>query len=325
MTQPNPAPGTALTAPEPAATQRIEATGDAMAAAAKAMVEAAYIIALRNPRNIERARQRLLAECERPGFAENARYAKPTGEGKIYGLSIRFAEAAMREMGNLDCQQFIVFDDDLRRGMVVAVRDLETNAAVTFPVLIDKTVERKKPDPTREKLGERKNSRGEMVYLVKATEDEVLTKQNAMLSKARRNAILNFLPSDIADECERACQETLAKQDKTDPKAALRRITGGFFDLGVDADVVQKMVGHDLDTISPAELNLLRNLYTGLRDGETTLADVLEAVGQRDAEAGEPGAKRGLAGLRLRLQVDQKTDKTEKPANGESKKAPGAA
>jgi len=297
-------------------TRAIEATGDAMASAAKAMVEAAYIIALKNPRNVEKVRQRLLAECERPAFAEAARYAKPTGDGKIYGLSIRFAEAAMREMGNLDCQQFVVFDDDLRRGMVVTVRDLETNSSVTFPVLIDKTVERRHPDATREKLSERKNKKGDTVYIVKATEDEVFTKQQAMLSKARRNAILNFLASDIADECEDACKRTLAKQDKEDPKAALRRITGGFFDLGVDAQVVQQMVGHDLDTISPAELNLLRNLYTGLRDGETTLADILEAVGHRDADD-QPGAKRGLQGLKLRLGVpDTKTTNGEKKEGG---------
>lgn len=301
-----------------------ETTGTAMASAAKAMVEAAYIIALRNPRNMERCRQRLLAECDRPAFAEAARYAKPTGEGKIYGLSIRFAEAAMRELGNLDCQQFIVFDDDGRRGMVCVVRDLEGNSAVTFPVLIEKKVERKRPDATREKLGERKNSKGETVYIVAATEEEVFMKQNAMLSKARRNAILNFLPSDIADECERRCQDTLAKEDKTDPKAALRRITGGFFDLGVDAATVQAMIGHDLESISPAELNLLRVLYTGLREGETTLADILEAVGVRDADAGGPGAKRGLAGLKLALGISDKP-KADKKANGEKKAEPPPA
>ncbi len=282
-----------------------ETAGMAMAAGQKALIEAAYVVALRNPRNMEVVRQRLLSECQRPGFAETARYAKPMGREKVTGLSIRFAEAAMRLMGNLDCQQAVTFDDLERRIIKVTVRDLETNSALSTDVTIEKTVERKSPDATRERISERKNTKGETVYLLTATEDEVFTKQNAMLSKARRNLILAYLPGDIADECDAQILTTVRDRDKKDPKAALRRVTDSFYSIGVDAEKLEQVVGHSLDTISPAELHFLRTLFTAVKDGETTMADIDAAMIERDAPgAGKKDASaRGVAGLKVRLGV----------------------
>jgi hypothetical protein len=40
-------------------------------------------------------------ECDRPRFAEVARYSKPQGSTKVTGPSIRFVEAALRCLGNI--------------------------------------------------------------------------------------------------------------------------------------------------------------------------------------------------------------------------------
>lgn len=285
----------------------VETAASAMAASAKALIEAAYVVAARFPRNIETVRQRLLSECDRPGFAAQARYLKPVGNSKVAGLSIRFAEASLRAMGNLDVQQTITFDDAERRIVKVTARDLETNAHVSQDIIVEKTVERRKMDPTREKVGERKNTKGETVYILAATEDETLVKANAMLAKARRNVILGFLPGDIADECEGRIVATLAKQDAEDPKAALRKITDGFFTLGIDAGKLESVIGHGLDSISPAELAMLRHLYTAIRDGESTWADIEDAMAKRDAD---PKAAKGVAGLRERLGVTEEKKAT---------------
>lgn len=304
--------GTALASQHDQPVEVVETAATAMAASAKALIEAAFVVALRNPRNMEQVRQRLLAECDRPGFAEAAHYLKPIGNEKIPGLSIRFAEAAYRFMGNLDCQQTVTFDDAERRIVKVTCRDLETNAHLSIDVLIEKSVERRYPDQSREKLGERKNKQGQTVYILSATEDEVFVKQNAMLSKARRNLILAFLPGDVAEECESRVFETLKERDKKDPKGALRVITDNFFRLGIDAAQLTKVLGHDPETISPAELELLRALYNAVKQGEATWADIVQAMEQRDAD---PKGAKGVTGLRdrLGLEVEKKADAQKAP------------
>jgi hypothetical protein len=73
------------------------------------------------------ARRRLIfKECQRPGFADVAMYAKPVGKQRIRGLSIRFAEAAIRHFTNVLTQVAVVFDDERRRILHVSVIDLET-------------------------------------------------------------------------------------------------------------------------------------------------------------------------------------------------------
>src|ERR1051325_11866299 len=78
-----------------------ETASRAVAAREEAAVKARYIMALERPRDLDLVRQRLLKECERPGFAQVAIYAKPVGEKKVRGLSIRFAEAAIRNFTNV--------------------------------------------------------------------------------------------------------------------------------------------------------------------------------------------------------------------------------
>jgi len=59
-----------------------------VAAQAKAVVEARYVMALRRPRQWDQVRQDLLKECKRPSFANNksAYYRKPIGDG-VEGLA----------------------------------------------------------------------------------------------------------------------------------------------------------------------------------------------------------------------------------------------
>lgn len=73
----------------------------AVSASARAEVEAAYVMAMKNPRNEENARVMIMSACRSPLFAAKARYRKPQG-GKyvnnvwqtefVIGPSIRFAD-----------------------------------------------------------------------------------------------------------------------------------------------------------------------------------------------------------------------------------------
>ena len=116
-----------------------ETSVTAVAAQAKAAVEARFLVALHRPRDIDVVRSRLLKDCKRPRFAEVARYRRPVGKKKVNGRwedsyaegpSIRFAEAALRHMGNIDIANPTIYDDSEKMIVRVTATDLETNATL---------------------------------------------------------------------------------------------------------------------------------------------------------------------------------------------------
>jgi hypothetical protein len=103
-------------------------------------------------------------------------------------------------------------------------------------------------------------------------------------------------------------------------------VTDSFFNLGVDAAKLEQVLAHSLDTISPAELHFLRTLYTAVKDGETTLANIEDAILERDGGIGRKTATaRGVEGLKARLGVGEPAKK-DAPQQGEAgeAKAPAA-
>lgn len=247
----------------------------AVAARAKAQIEARYIMALKRPRVWDDVRTRLLKECKRPGFATAARYRKPVGQG-IEGPSIRFAEAALRYMTNVSVETTVTYDDPTKVILRVSVVDLEANVPYEQDVAVSKTVERRKLAAGQRPLSQRKNSFGDTVYLVEATDDEILNKTNALISKALRTLALRLLPGDILDECMAECIRVARDQDAKDPDAARKALTSAYFDLGISAGQLSEYLGHDIAGITPAEMAELRAVYAALRDAETTWQEVMD-------------------------------------------------
>lgn len=260
-----------------------ETQSSAMAAHAKATIEARHIMALRFPRDMDTVRRRLLKECQRPSFAACAIYHKPIGKG-VEGLSIRFAEAAARAMTNINCESFVVYDDEQKRIVQVQVTDLEANLPWSKGVVIGKTVERNKLADGQRALGRRKNSKGYDVFIVEATDDDILNKQNAIESKAFRTGILRVLPGDLQDECIQAIRATQLDADAADPDAARRVLADSFDAMGVSPIDLAAYLGHDLGKSTPAELGELRAVWSALNDGEATWP---EALAHKRAQRGE--------------------------------------
>lgn len=266
-------------------TALVETAASAVAAQARARVEAAYVMAMRQPRDIEEVRQGLLRDCRRPAFAEEAFYRKPTGDEVIEDFSIRFAEAAVRHLRNIEVDTPTTYDDHARRIVKVIVVDLEANTPYSKDITIQKTVERRN-NRGRVVLGERTNSRGNVIYLVEATEDEVATKEAALISKAMRTLVLRILPADIKEECRQAVRDTMKKRDAEDPDAARKKLADAFAALNVSPTDLRTYLGHGLDKCSPAQLAELRGIYTSLKDGEATWADVLATKQAASDQAG---------------------------------------
>lgn len=312
----------------------------AAAAASKAAITTRYELALMRPRDLDAVRQRLLKECDRPSFAQAAIYRKPVGsrwnpekgefeDAFVEGLSIRFAEAARRIYGNTYDEATCVFEDPDKILYRVTAMDLESNSTTAADLRIEKTVERTTVREGQEIVGERVNSRGKKVFVIRATDDEIRGNIKREIPKELREALLSLIPGDLLVECEAACRKTRAKEDARDPDKARRDIIDSFAAVGVPVEELAGYVGHALDHLDRAELEELRAIYTAVRDGEAKWRQFAEDRGTVDAK-GKPtaAAKRVDAVLeraKKNLEQKAKAQKTEgAPAPTTDASAPAA-
>ncbi len=293
--------------------KRAETAASAVAAKATAAVQARFIMAMQRPRDWDDVRAKLLKECKRPSFARVARYRKPVGAG-IVGPSIRFAEAALRCMTNVSPETTTLFDDASKRIIQVTVTDLESNVSYSTDVVIDKTVERSSLKDGQTALGSRTNSQGKTTYLVAATEDDLLNKQNALISKALRTNGLRLLPGDIQDEAMTQVVATQADEDARDPDAARKGIADAFVGLGIMPSALKEYLGHDLDASTPKEMEELRGVFTALKEGETTWKAAL-AHKTGKATADEPSSSPAVDKLKETLASKAKRGGQEEPGS----------
>jgi hypothetical protein len=167
---------------------------------------------------------------------------------------------------------------------------METNTPYSSDITIEKTVERKKLKDGDVALRSRLNSFNEKVYLIVATEDDLLNKQNALVSKAIRTNGLRLVPGDIVEECMELVIKTQKTADAADPDAAKRKIFDSFATIGVGVEQLKSYLGHEAETLNPKELMDLRALFSAIRDGEANWRDVMDSVPKKKAEGADPGA-----------------------------------
>lgn len=280
-----------------------ETSSTAVAAQAKAMVEARYVMALQRPRNWDQVRQDLMKECRRPSFAHNksAYYRKPIGQG-VEGLGIRFVEVALRCMTNVLVETSMIFEDASKEIHRVAVTDLESNITYPLDVRVSKTVERSKPMDDGSYISVRTNSYNKPVFTVPANEDDLLNKRAAQISKAIRTLGLRIIPGDMQDEAEEIIKRVRLDEAARDPDAERKKIADAFAGIGVKVADLVEYLGHALDTCSPNELVELRGIYGAIKDGEATWKTLMENKAEQegagkkaDSAAAAPAAKKELA------------------------------
>lgn len=269
----------------------------AAAEEAKAIVQAAYIMATHRPRNFMQSRQRILDACKRAAFAERVEYAKPVGGGKIYGPSIRFAELAIQQWGNIRVDTSTLFEGDEFRKIRVQVLDLETNTSFSKVITVNKTVERK-DSSGREVLRSRKNTYGKDVFIVRATEEELATKEAAAISKVVRNEGLRLIPQDIIDEALETAREA-RRGAVRDPHERIRKICDCFAYYRITPEDLGDYLGVSIEKASTAQLEDLELVYNAIRSGEAKWADYAK---KDDSEDTHKNTTKAAQDLKDRLQ-----------------------
>lgn len=270
----------------------------ATAESARARIQAAYTVAIGRPRSYLQSRNRILERCKNPRFAELVEYAKPVGNTTITGPTIRFAELAIREWGNIDCQNSVVYEDGNIRRIRITITDLETNSTLSKEVQVSKTVERRS-SVGREVIGTRTNSRGDTVYIVKATDDEIQMKTDSLVSKSIRNESLRLIPQEIVEEAIDVARETLRNRDAKDPAEARRKLADAFAALGVMPVQLESFLKHPLEYTSPDEMQELRTIYAAIKNGESKWSD-FSAPAQTEPSEVAQDAKDKLERLKAR-------------------------
>jgi hypothetical protein len=162
-------------------------------------------------RNESEARKKLLADCKRPAFARLARYSKNMEDGSgdvVTRASIKFLETALARWGNVRVQNQIVEDSPRARKVLVIITDLEGGAEYSKEILVEKVADRKTAGAREKILGTRKTPTGD-VFLVEATEDDLLAKEAVLASIVVRQLGLRLLPADLVEECMAQVAKTL--------------------------------------------------------------------------------------------------------------------
>ena len=319
-----------------AQSQQVETAGMALATRAEAMVKARVALAVSRPRDWMQVRERMLKDCERPGFAEKAMYRLKRGDSVINGISIRGAEALARHSGNLVVESPIIAEDATKRLIEVTVTDLETNFTETQQVVVTRTVERKaykgeipKGLHPSQILGERLNSYGDRIFIVEATDDEFNIKTNAAVSKVRRNKILEMIPADIRADIEEAAQRVYTKAmagEYKDPNAWQKKLFDAFATLKVDAAQLRAyvMAAHNVkvEQLTEKQLQEVRDVFNAINQGETTFAREYELVSESIVDTGETVDKKTGEVVKA---PDVKPAPKPTPAPAQTVEAPKAA
>lgn len=264
---------------------RSDVAVETQAAKARALVQARFIMAMERPRKWDDVRTKLLKECERFRFAEEATYEV---ENRGSGLSIRFAESAVRLMGNASVEAVTLMDSENERTIRITAIDLETNADFSQEVTVEKSVERYS-DAGRLVLRKRVTSKGKTIFIVRATAEEVLGLVNREIARVSRGLVLKLIPADIKEDCWDAIQKTVQAGVKADPDAERKRVLDGFAKLNIMPSEIEGFLGHDVAGCTPAEIVELKRLWLGVRDGEVDFRAAVEA--RKAARAGTPAAE----------------------------------
>lgn len=299
-----------------------ETSAHAQSAREIARVQAQVAMARRFPRDHMDFRTKLLRRCEDSSFAQVARYSVPRGGKAIEGPSIRFVEEAIRQYTNVDVTTDVISDDAEKRVLRIAVSDLEANVSHAVSITISKTMERKKLQEGDRPISQRRNSFGDIVYLLPATDDEIAVRQAALVSKSVRTQGLRILPGEVVEEAQDAIVELLKKRIEQDPNEERKRLADAFAKLGVMPSAVAEYIGGPLDAATPADLLELRAVFVALKDGQASWKSLLDAKRPPAPDAPKPSPDVEKARAEAKATIEKARKVVEARAKG---KAPPVA
>lgn len=239
-----------------------------------AEAQAAMVVAQRFPRDENGAYAKAMDAAKRQSLAAQALYSYKRGGEAVEGLSIRAAEELARIWGN-----FVYGMLELNQHQGVSeyqafAHDLESNVRTIQNFTVNHIRD------TRQGAKQLTDQRD--IYETGAN----------MGARRMRARILALLPSWLVDDFEQAIRKTRQEKDAKTPLPDLIRQMAAYAQgIGVSTAMLEARLGHKLEVTQLAEIQMLRGVFTALKDSQTTIAD--EFATNAD-DAGKPlvdGAK----------------------------------
>lgn len=226
--------------------------------AERANIDIQVSTAKQYPRSISRCANNAVAIATMDkDTAQSCGYALPRGGKPITGPSVHLAKIIAQQYGNLRAEAKVVEITDKQVVSRGTAWDLENNYAVSFEV-------------RRSIIGRNGN---------RFSDDMITVTGNAANSIAYRNAIFGIVPKSITDKAYKAAQH-LITGDLSDEEKLIKRRDGAikhFIDTyGITEEEVIKLCGkHTVNQIQADEIALLLGFAQSLKDGDTTVDELM--------------------------------------------------
>lgn len=226
--------------------------------AERANIDIQVSTAKQYPRSISRCANNAVAIATMDkDTAQSCGYALPRGGKPITGPSVHLAKIIAQQYGNLRAEAKVVEITDKQVVSRGTAWDLENNYAVSFEV-------------RRSIVGKNGN---------RFSDDMITVTGNAANSIAYRNAIFGIVPKSITDKAYKAAQH-LITGDLSDEEKLIKRRDGAikhFTDTyGITEEEVIKLCGkHTVNQIQADEIALLLGFAQSLKDGDTTVEELM--------------------------------------------------
>lgn len=227
----------------------------------RANVDVQVSTAKRYPRDMRRSvNNSIVMATMNEEVARSCGYALPRGGKPVTGPSVHLAKIIVSNWGNMRTEAKVVQITDKQVISRGTAWDLENNVASAFEVrrsIVDK-------------------------YGKRYSDDMITVTGNAANAIAYRNAVFAVIPKSITDRIYRAAQQFITG-DLSDNDVFLKKRTKIFADFkntyGIDENTVVKICGKNTDQqIGADEIALLVGLLQSLKDGDTTVDEVLDYV-----------------------------------------------
>lgn len=273
-------------------------TGDAQSiiqldAIEKANVDTQVSTAKQYPRDITRALNNsiVMATIDQQ-TAQTMGYALPRGGKPITGPSVHLAKLIVSNWGNIRAEAKVV---QITESQVVSrgtCWDLENNVATAFEV--------------------RRSIKGKNGQ--RFTDDMITVVGNAANAIAYRNAVFSVIPKAITDKVYQAAQHCITGDLSDDAKLLQRRTQClKFFndEYGItEAEVVKLCGKQTVNQIRGEEIALLIGIYQSLKDGDTTVDEIMKPIRKDENKSTIANAAIEAAGKKTNKKEDLFAEET---------------
>lgn len=239
------------------------------------------------PRDMIAVREDVKRECMRPKLAQQAvyTYARKGATAPITGPSIRLAEVLTRCMTNIDAGWREIEQDAECVKCEAFAWDKERNSRHCVTFTVSKFRHTRQGD-----------------YFLTDPRD-IYEKCANEAARRKRACILAVVPGDVVDEAVDQCGKTLAASVDVTPEG-VKKLLAAFKDFGVSKSDIERRIQRKAETILPAQVVDLRNVYNALKDGMGTKDDYFKGeTVEASATEAQPSAEAPKNDLRAALGI----------------------